>query len=95
MSPSVTQGTISASARSSASRLAASDSSDEAPATVLNSILDETRAAGKRGIPGSYVIGEPGAVDEAPRRGSLSFCTVSAGPSHRAPPTDRCPVMRE
>src|ERR671920_834134 len=34
------------------------DSDHEAPATVLNSIMDITRAAGKLGIPGLYVTGD-------------------------------------
>ncbi|MBL0422709.1 formaldehyde dehydrogenase, glutathione-independent [Ramlibacter sp. AW1] len=44
----------------------------EAPATVLNSLMDITRAAGKIGIPGLYVTDDPGAVDPAAKRGSLS-----------------------
>ncbi|MGN6441459.1 MAG: alcohol dehydrogenase catalytic domain-containing protein, partial [Arthrobacter sp.] len=36
---------------------------EEAPATVLNSIMELTRAAGKLGIPGLYVTGDPGAAD--------------------------------
>jgi glutathione-independent formaldehyde dehydrogenase len=48
-------------------------SSEEAPATVLNSIMDVTRAAGKLGIPGLYVTGDPGAADEAAQEGSLSI----------------------
>src|SRR6476646_594252 len=35
----------------------------EEPATVLNSIMDLTRAAGKLGIPGLYVTGDHGAAD--------------------------------
>ncbi|MDQ0298088.1 glutathione-independent formaldehyde dehydrogenase [Salibacterium salarium] len=45
----------------------------EAPATVLNSIMDVTRAAGQLGIPGLYVTEDPGAADEAARQGSLSI----------------------
>ena len=45
----------------------------EAPATVLNSIMEVTRAAGKLGIPGLYVTGDPGGVDEAAKEGSLSI----------------------
>src|SRR5215218_11192922 len=41
------------------------DASHEAPATVLNSLMDITRAGGALGIPGLYVTGDPGAVDEA------------------------------
>jgi glutathione-independent formaldehyde dehydrogenase len=44
----------------------------EAPATVLNSLMEVTRAAGKIGIPGLYVTDDPGAVDDSAKRGSLS-----------------------
>lgn len=45
----------------------------EAPATVLNSIMSVTRAAGKLGIPGLYVTGDPGAVDEEAKMGTLKI----------------------
>ncbi|MCX4176974.1 MULTISPECIES: formaldehyde dehydrogenase, glutathione-independent [Paraburkholderia] len=45
----------------------------EAPATVLNSLMEVTRAAGRIGIPGLYVTEDPGAVDAAAKRGSLSI----------------------
>ena len=45
------------------------DAEHEAPATVLNSIMDVTRVAGKLGIPGLYVTGDPGGVDEAAKVG--------------------------
>ena len=45
----------------------------EEPATVLNSIMELTKAAGNLGIPGLYVTGDPGAVDEAAKEGSLSI----------------------
>src|SRR5918994_1230428 len=48
-------------------------SQGEAPATVLNTIMDITRAAGRLGIPGLYVTGDPGAVDEPAKVGSLSI----------------------
>ncbi|HEX7685504.1 MAG TPA: alcohol dehydrogenase catalytic domain-containing protein [Trinickia sp.] len=44
----------------------------EAPATVLNSLMEVTRAAGKIGIPGLYVTDDPGALDSAAKHGSLS-----------------------
>ena len=44
-------------------------SSSEAPATVLNSLMDITRAGGALGIPGLYVTGDPGAADEAAQQG--------------------------
>ena len=43
------------------------------PATVLNSLMDLTRAGGALGIPGLYVTGDPGAKDEAAQQGSLSI----------------------
>lgn len=45
----------------------------EAPATVLNSLMQVTRVAGKIGIPGLYVTDDPGAVDAAAKRGSLAI----------------------
>jgi len=44
----------------------------EAPATVLNSLMEVTRVSGKIGIPGLYVTDDPGAVDAAARKGALS-----------------------
>ncbi|QYJ22644.1 formaldehyde dehydrogenase, glutathione-independent [Achromobacter sp. ES-001] len=44
----------------------------EAPAAVLNALMDVTRVAGRIGIPGLYVTDDPGAHDPAARRGSLS-----------------------
>src|SRR5699024_9565957 len=43
----------------------------EAPAAVLNSIMDITRAADGLGIPGLYVTGDPGAADEEAKEGTL------------------------
>lgn len=43
----------------------------EAPATVLNSIMEVTRAGGQLGIPGLYVTGDPGAVDNDAKQGTL------------------------
>ncbi len=45
----------------------------EAPATVLNSLMAITRAAGGVGIPGLYVTEDPGAKDAAAQHGSLSM----------------------
>ncbi len=50
-----------------------SDSGHEAPATVLNSLMEITTAAGAIGIPGLYVTDDPGAVDAAAKKGSLSI----------------------
>ncbi|MFC6087320.1 formaldehyde dehydrogenase, glutathione-independent [Sphaerisporangium aureirubrum] len=66
----------------------------EAPATVLNSIMEITRAAGKLGIPGLYVTGDPGAVDEAAKQGSLSIRIGLGWARSQTFTTGQCPVMR-
>jgi glutathione-independent formaldehyde dehydrogenase len=48
-------------------------SQSEAPATVLNSLMQITRVAGRIGIPGLYVTEDPGAVDTAAKQGALSI----------------------
>lgn len=45
----------------------------EAPATVLNSAMEATRAGGGLGIPGLYVTEDPGAADKDARQGSLKL----------------------
>jgi glutathione-independent formaldehyde dehydrogenase len=66
----------------------------EAPATVLNSIMEVTRAAGKLGIPGLYVTGDPGAPDEAAKEGSLSIRIGLGWAKSHSFTTGQCPVMR-
>jgi glutathione-independent formaldehyde dehydrogenase len=66
----------------------------EAPAAVLNSIMDVTKAAGKLGIPGLYVTGDPGAIDEAAKKGSLSLSIGTAWAKSHSFTTGQCPVMR-
>ena len=46
---------------------------EESPATVLNSLMTVTRAAGAIGIPGLYVTEDPGSKYQAARKGSLSM----------------------
>jgi glutathione-independent formaldehyde dehydrogenase len=70
------------------------DADHEAPATVLNSIMDVTRAAGKLGIPGLYVTGDPGAADEAAQQGSLSIRIGLGWAKSHTFTTGQCPVMR-
>ncbi|GGH96763.1 hypothetical protein GCM10007170_25360 [Arthrobacter liuii] len=45
---------------------------------MLNSLMDLTTAGGSVGIPGLYVTGDPGAADEAARKGSLSLSLAKA-----------------
>ena len=66
----------------------------EAPATVLNSIMEITRAAGKLGIPGLYVTGDPGGVDAAAQEGSLSIRIGLGWAKSHSFTTGQCPVMR-
>jgi glutathione-independent formaldehyde dehydrogenase len=70
------------------------DADHEAPATVLNSIMDITRAAGKLGIPGLYVTGDPGAIDDAAKVGSLSIRIGLGWAKSHSFTTGQCPVMR-
>ena len=69
-------------------------SQGEAPATVLNTVMDITRAAGRLGIPGLYVTGDPGAVDEPAKVGSLSIRIGLGWAKSHAFQTGQCPVMR-
>jgi glutathione-independent formaldehyde dehydrogenase len=66
----------------------------EAPATVLNSLMEVTRAAGRIGIPGLYVTEDPGAVDEAARRGSLSVRLGLGWAKSHSFFTGQTPVMK-
>ena len=54
---------------------------------MLNSLMDITAAGGALGIPGLYVTGDPGGIDEAAQKGSLSLSSAPDGPSRcRSPP---------
>jgi glutathione-independent formaldehyde dehydrogenase len=66
----------------------------EEPATVLNSIMELTKAAGNLGIPGLYVTGDPGAVDDAAKEGSLSIRIGLGWAKSHVITTGQCPVMR-
>lgn len=70
------------------------DSSHEAPATVLNSLMDLTAAGGALGIPGLYVTGDPGGIDEAAKVGSLSLRLGLGWAKSLSFTTGQCPVMK-
>jgi glutathione-independent formaldehyde dehydrogenase len=70
------------------------DASHEAPATVLNSLMDITAAGGALGIPGLYVTGDPGAADEAAQHGSLSISLGTGWAKSLSFTTGQCPVMK-
>jgi glutathione-independent formaldehyde dehydrogenase len=71
-----------------------SEAQREHPAEVLNDIMDVTRAAGNLGIPGLYVTGDPGAVDDAAKEGSLSIRIGLGWAKSHSFTTGQCPVMR-
>jgi glutathione-independent formaldehyde dehydrogenase len=66
----------------------------EAPATVLNSLMEITAAGGGIGIPGLYVTGDPGGVDDAAKRGALSLSLGTGWAKSLSFVTGQCPVMR-
>jgi glutathione-independent formaldehyde dehydrogenase len=70
------------------------DSGIEKPATVLNSVMEITRAAGGIGIPGLYVTGDPGGVDDNAKIGMLGIrIGLGWAKSHHFT-TGQCPVMK-
>jgi len=70
------------------------DAGHEAPATVLNSLFTVTAAGGGVGIPGLYVTGDPGGVDEAAKVGSLSLRLGLGWAKSLSFTTGQCPVMK-
>jgi glutathione-independent formaldehyde dehydrogenase len=70
------------------------NSATEMPATVLNSLMDLTRAGGAIGIPGLYVTGDPGGVDDAAKEGSLSLRLGLGWAKSHSFVTGQCPVMK-
>jgi glutathione-independent formaldehyde dehydrogenase len=66
----------------------------EAPATVLNSLMEVTRAAGAIGVPGLYVTEDPGGVDEAAKKGALSLSLGTGWAKSVSFTTGQCPVMK-
>src|SRR3954470_12088839 len=70
------------------------DAKVESPATVLNSIMEVTRAGGSLGIPGLYVTGDPGAVDDAAKIGMLGIRIGLGWAKSHSFATGQCPVMK-
>jgi glutathione-independent formaldehyde dehydrogenase len=70
------------------------DASVEHPATVLNSVMEITRAGGAIGIPGLYVTGDPGGVDAAAKIGSLSIRIGLGWAKSHSFHTGQCPVLK-
>ncbi|HEX8376384.1 MAG TPA: formaldehyde dehydrogenase, glutathione-independent [Pedobacter sp.] len=71
-----------------------SDCGHEHPATVLNAAMEITRAGGSIGIPGLYVTGDPGAVDDAAKLGNLKIRIGLGWAKSHSFHTGQCPVMK-
>lgn len=66
----------------------------EAPAAVLNALMEVTRVAGRIGIPGLYVTADPGAGDAAARQGSLRVRLGLGWAKSHTFATGQTPVMK-
>jgi glutathione-independent formaldehyde dehydrogenase len=66
----------------------------EQPATVLNAVMEVTRAGGAIGIPGLYVTGDPGGVDDNAKVGNLSIRIGLGWAKSHCFCTGQCPVMK-
>ncbi|BAW81102.1 aldehyde dismutase [Candidatus Nitrosoglobus terrae] len=66
----------------------------DAPAAVLNALMDITAAGGCISIPGLYVTGDPGAANEAAKKGALSLNFGTGWAKSISFATGQCPVMR-
>ncbi len=66
----------------------------ETPATAFNDVMTITRAAGRVGIPGLYVTGDPGGIDENAKIGQLDIRIGLGWAKSLSFITGQCPVMR-
>src|SRR6266705_205759 len=66
----------------------------EAPAVVLNSLMEVTRAAGAIGIPGLYVTDDPGAKEQAAKHGNLSLRLGLGWAKSHSLHTGQTPVLK-
>lgn len=66
----------------------------EMPATVLNSVMEASRAGASIGIPGLYVTEDPGGVDDDARVGLLKMNLGLGWAKSHTFTTGQCPVLR-
>lgn len=66
----------------------------EAPATVLNDVMTVARAGASIGIPGLYVTGDPGGIDQNAKIGQLGVRIGLGWAKSHSFTTGQCPVMR-
>jgi glutathione-independent formaldehyde dehydrogenase len=67
---------------------------EEAPATVLNGLMEVTRAGGAIGIPGLYVTDDPGSKDPNAQHGVLGLRIGLGWARSHSLYTGQCPVLR-
>jgi glutathione-independent formaldehyde dehydrogenase len=70
------------------------DAGVERPATVLNSVMEITRAGGAIGIPGLYVTGDPGGIDDNAKIGNLGIRIGLGWAKSHSFHTGQCPVLK-
>ncbi len=66
----------------------------EAPATVLNDVMTISRAGASLGIPGLYVTGDPGGIDENAKVGQIGVKLGLGWAKSHSFTTGQCPVKR-
>lgn len=66
----------------------------EAPATVLNDIMTVAAAGASLGIPGLYVTGDLGGIDQEAKSGSLRVRLGVGWAKSHSVTTGQCPVMK-
>ena len=66
----------------------------EAPATVLNDMMTVARAGAALGIPGLYVTGDPGGIDENAKVGQIGVRLGLGWAKSHSFTTGQCPVKR-
>jgi len=66
----------------------------EAPATVLNDMMTIAAAGASLGIPGLYVTGDPGGIDENAKEGQIGVKLGLGWAKSHSFTTGQCPVKR-
>src|SRR6185369_4522987 len=66
----------------------------EVPAAVLNGVMTVARAGASIGIPGLYVTGDPGGIDDNAKSGQLGVRIGLSWAKSHSFTTGQCPVMR-
>ncbi|MGC5584674.1 formaldehyde dehydrogenase, glutathione-independent [Ornithinimicrobium sp. W1679] len=70
------------------------EGAEEAPATVLNDMMTVARAGAGLGIPGLYVTGDPGGVDENAKVGQIGVRLGLGWAKSHSFTTGQCPVKK-